>query len=82
MVRTVDVVRSIELRARQLTELQTVLDPLFPEFAAVFSDLGSPSALAVLARWPTPAALAHARVRGDARAPHGEPRPPRGHDRP
>lgn len=52
----------IELRARQLTKLHTVLDPLFPEFAAVFSDLGSPSALAVLTRWPTPAALAQARA--------------------
>jgi transposase len=51
----------IELRARQLTKLGTVLEPLFPEFAAGFSDLGSPSALAVLARWPTPAALAVAR---------------------
>ena len=51
----------IELRARQLTKLGTVLEPLFPEFAAAFSDLGSPSALAVLARWPTPAALAAAR---------------------
>jgi len=51
----------IELRASQLTKLHTVLDPLFPEFAAAFSDLGSPSALAVLARWPTPAALAAAR---------------------
>jgi transposase len=51
----------IELRASQLTKLHTVLDPLFPEFAAAFSDLGSPSALAVLARWPSPAALTAAR---------------------
>jgi transposase len=51
----------IELRARQLTKWHTVLDPLFPEFAAAFSDLGSASALAVLARWPGPAALAAAR---------------------
>ena len=51
----------IELRARQLTKLGTVLEPLFPEFAAACSDLGSPSALAVLARWPAPAALAAAR---------------------
>ena len=51
----------IELRARQLTRLGTLLEPLFPEFAAAFSDLGSPSALAVLARWPTPATLAAAR---------------------
>lgn len=42
----------IELRARQLTTLGTVLEPLFPEFAAAFSDLGSPSALAVLAADP------------------------------
>ena len=52
----------IELRARQLTKLDTVLEPLFPEFAPTFADLGSPSALAVLARWPTPAALAQARA--------------------
>ena len=52
----------IELRARQLTKLGTLLEPLFPEFAAAFSDLGSPSALAVLARWPSPAALAQARA--------------------
>jgi transposase len=51
----------VELRARQLTKLGTVLEPLFPEFAAAFSDLGSPSALAVLAHWPAPAALAAAR---------------------
>ena len=51
----------IELRAQQLTKLGTVLEPLFPEFATIFSDLGSPSALAVLSRWPTPAALAQAR---------------------
>jgi transposase len=60
----------IELRARPLTKLGTVLEPLFPEFAAAFSDLGSPSALAVLAvlaRWPTPAALAAARVSEIAR---------------
>ena len=60
----------VELRARQLTKLHTVLDPLFPEFAAVFSDLGSPSALAVLARWPTPAALAHARASEVTRVLH------------
>ncbi len=59
-----------ELRARQLTKLHTVLDPLFPEFAAVFSDLGSPSALAVLARWPAPAALAHARASEVTRVLH------------
>ena len=50
----------IELRARQLVQLHAVLDRTFPEFAAAFSDLGSPSALAVLARWPTPVALARA----------------------
>ena len=52
----------IELRARQLTKLGTALEPLFPEFADAFADLGSPSALAVLARWPSPAALAAARL--------------------
>ncbi len=66
----------VELRARQLTKLHTVLDPLFPEFAAVFSDLGSPSALAVLARWSTPAALAQARASDVTRVLH---RASRGH---
>jgi transposase len=51
----------IELRARQLVQLHAVLDRTFPEFAVAFADLGSPSALAMLARWPTPAALARAR---------------------
>ena len=64
----------IELRARQLTKLHTVLDPLFPEFAAVFSDLGSPSALAVLARWATPAALAQARASEVTRVLHAASR--------
>jgi transposase len=60
----------IELRARQLTRLGTLLEPLFPEFAAAFSDLGSPTALAVLARWPTPAALAQARASEVTRVLH------------
>jgi transposase len=64
----------IELRARQLTKLGTVLEPLFPEFAGAFSDLGSPSALAVLARWPTPAALAHTRPSELTRALHAASR--------
>ncbi|GJG88789.1 IS110 family transposase [Gemmatimonadetes bacterium T265] len=64
----------VELRARQLTKLHTVLDPLFPEFAAVFSDLGSPSALAVLARWATPAALARARASEVTRVLHAASR--------
>lgn len=51
----------IELRARQLVQLHSLLDRTFPEFAGAFADLGSPSALAVLGRWPTPAALAQAR---------------------
>ena len=50
-----------QLRSSQLTKLGTVLDALFPEYAACFASLGSPSALAVLARWATPAALAEAR---------------------
>ena len=50
----------IELRARQLVQLHSLLDRVFPEFAGAFSDLGSPSALAVLARWPTPVTLARA----------------------
>ena len=64
----------IELRARQLTKLGTLLEPLFPEFAAAFSDLGSPSALAVLARWPTPAALAQARASEVTRVLHAASR--------
>ncbi len=64
----------VELRARQLTKRHTVLDPLFPEFAAVCSDLGSPSALAVLARWPTPAALAQARASEVTRVLHSASR--------
>jgi transposase len=51
-------VEMIELRAQQLVRLGAVLDRSFPEFAAHFADLGSKTALAVLARWPTPAALA------------------------
>ncbi len=47
----------VELRARQLVKLSGVLDRLFPEFRAAFGKLGSASALAVLARWATPAAL-------------------------
>jgi transposase len=50
-----------QLRSSQLTKLGTVLDALFPEFAACFASLGSPSALAVLARWATPVTLAAAR---------------------
>ena len=64
----------IELRARQLTKLGTVLEPLFPEFAAAFSDLGSPSALAVLARWPSPTALAATRVSELTRVLHAASR--------
>jgi transposase len=47
----------IELRARQLVKLGGVLDRLFPEFRAAFGKLGCASALAVLARWTSPAAL-------------------------
>lgn len=47
----------VELRARQLVKLGSVLDRLFPEFANAFGKLGSASALAVLARWATPTAL-------------------------
>ena len=64
----------VEPRARQLTKPHAVLDPLFPEFAAVFSDLGSPSALAVLARWSTPAALARARASEVTRVLHSASR--------
>lgn len=63
-----------ELRARQLTKLGTVLEPHFPEFAAAFSDLGSPSALAVLTRWPSPATLAAARASELTRVLHAASR--------
>ncbi|CAA9296306.1 MAG: hypothetical protein AVDCRST_MAG40-62 [uncultured Gemmatimonadaceae bacterium] len=64
----------VELRARQLTKLGTVLEPLFPEFAGAFADLGGPSALAVLARWPAPAALAQARASDLTRVLHAASR--------
>lgn len=63
-----------QLRASQLTKLGTVLDALFPEFATCFANLGSPSALAVLARWPAPAALAQARPSEVTRALHAASR--------
>lgn len=47
----------VELRARQLVKLGSVLDRLFPELPGAFGKLGSASALAVLARWAAPAAL-------------------------
>ena len=50
-------VELVELRARQLVKLGALLDRAFPEFRAAFGKLGSASALAVLARWATPAAL-------------------------
>ncbi|GJG88110.1 hypothetical protein tb265_32910 [Gemmatimonadetes bacterium T265] len=46
----------VELRARQLVKLGALLDRTFPEFRPAFGKLGSTSALAVLARWATPAA--------------------------
>ncbi len=46
----------IELRARPLVRLGAVLDRTFPEFRTAFPKVGSTSALAVLARWATPAA--------------------------
>ena len=63
-----------QLRASQLTKLGTVLDALFPEYAACFASLGSASALAVLARWPTPAALAKARLSDVTRLLHAASR--------
>ncbi len=63
-----------QLRTSQLTKLGTVLDALFPEFAPCFASLGSPSALAVLARWATPAALAQARPSELTRVLHGASR--------
>lgn len=52
----------VELRARQLVKLGSVLDRLFPEFPGAFGKLGSASALAVLTRWATPATLGAADV--------------------
>jgi transposase len=63
-----------QLRSSQLTKLGTVLDALFPEYAPCFASLGSPSALAVLARWPTPAALAQARPSEVTRVLHAASR--------
>jgi transposase len=56
-------VEMIQLRSRQLVRLGAVLERVFPEFAACFASLGSASALAVLQRWPTPAALREAEER-------------------
>jgi transposase len=47
----------VRLRAEQLIKLDAVLERVFPEFRAVFSSLGTKSAQAVLARWPTPRLL-------------------------
>ncbi len=52
----------IRLRAEQLIKLDSMLERLFPEFRQVFSDLGTKSAQAVRARWPTPRMLAHTSV--------------------
>jgi transposase len=56
-------VEMIQLRARQVVRLKAVLERVFPEFARHFAVLGSVSALAVLQRWPTPAALGAAEER-------------------
>jgi transposase len=56
-------VEMTQLRGRQLVRLEAVLERVFPEFAAHFASLGSRSALAVLGRWPTPAALGAAEER-------------------
>lgn len=60
----------IQLRSGQLTKLGGVLDALFPEYAPCVASLGSPSALRVLARWPSPAALAHVRASEVTRVLH------------
>jgi transposase len=49
-----------ELRARQLVRLRSLLDRAFPELSAHVAGLGGKGALALLARWPTPALLAAA----------------------
>lgn len=53
-------VEMVELRARQLVKLGALLDRSFPEFRGAFTKLGGASPLAVLARWPTPAAFGRA----------------------
>lgn len=66
-----------QAQARAGNQLTQILDVLFPELAEVFTkSLASPAALALLARYPTPAALAAASydevyrtVVFDARAP-------------
>ena len=47
----------MQLRAKQLVKLDTVLERVLPEFRTVFPALATKSARAVLARWPTPALL-------------------------
>lgn len=47
----------IRLRAEQLIKLDATLERIFPEFRQVFSSLGTKSAQAVLAHWPTPRLL-------------------------
>ncbi len=63
-----------QLRSGQLVKLVGVLDALFPEYAACFASPGSPSALAVLARWASPAALARARTSEVTRVLHAASR--------
>jgi transposase len=45
----------MQLRAKQLVKLDTILERIFPEFRRAFPSLSTKSARAVLARWPTPA---------------------------
>lgn len=52
----------VRLRAEQLIKLDSVLERVFPEFREVFSSLGTKSAQAVLARWPTPRLLRQSSV--------------------
>lgn len=45
----------MQLRAKQLVKLDTILERVFPEFRHSFPSLSTRSARAVLAQWPTPA---------------------------
>lgn len=50
----------MQLRAKQLVKLDTILERVFPEFRQAFPSLSTRSARAVLAQWPTPALVRRA----------------------
>lgn len=50
----------MQLRAKQLVKLDTILERVFPEFREAFPSLSTRRARALLARWPTPALVRQA----------------------